>query len=183
MMLHLMVNLPTIKLADTGHYIKLFQQDLNGLALNYNGFSIDGVFNTKTRDVVKNFQDRFNLISDGLVGSSTWKLLLDNVKAIQHLLNTHGYHVGNPDGGFGPITSTALHHFQRDHRLYPSGIVDPRTRQRLFNPNQTDHFELRPTSQSLSSLNSHVASMARRFLELTRQAGMDVRIVLIIFIW
>jgi len=156
--------LPILKLGSTDQYVKLLQMDLNGLALNYNGFALDGVFNTKTRDAIKNFQDRFELPSDGVVDSVTWKVLLENVKAVQKLLNSRGYPTGYPDGWLGPVTTIAIQKFQNDNGLYPTGIVDPRTRERLFNPHPKDNFENRPSSNDLSSLNPHVALLARKFL-------------------
>jgi peptidoglycan L-alanyl-D-glutamate endopeptidase CwlK len=168
--------LPILKLGSTGHYVKLLQMDLNGLALNYNDFAIDGVFDIKTSEVTKNFQDRFELPSDGVVDPVTWKVLLENVKAVQKLLNSRGYHSGYPDGWFGITTTNAVQKFQRDNGLYPTGIVDPRTRQRLFNPHPKDNFEYRPSSKDLNSLNPHVALLARKFLELARANNLDVRI-------
>ena len=52
----------------------------------------------------------------------------------------------------------------------------PRTRQRLFNPFPKDNFEYRPSSIAISSLNPYVASLARRFLELTHANNLDARI-------
>jgi len=171
-----MAVLPTIKLGSTGSFVKLLQMDLNGLALNYNNFAIDGVFDAKTNDAVKNFQDRFEINPNGIVGPVTWKLLTDNVKAVQKLLNNRGYPTGYPDGFFGPVTVNAVRKFQTDNGLSPSEIVDPRTRQKLFNPQPKDHFESRPSSNDLSSLNPHVASLARKFLTLTQENHLDVRI-------
>ncbi|KUO95715.1 peptidoglycan-binding protein [Ferroacidibacillus organovorans] len=167
---------PSIRLGSKGHYVRLLQADLNGLALNYNGFALDGYFDQKTSDAVKNFQDRFSLNRDGIVRNSTWKVLVDNVLAVQKLLNQNGYHAGHADGWFGAATTAAVIAFQRAHGIYPSGIVDPRTRQALFNPHDKDHYQDRPTSAALESLNPHVAAMARRFLALTREHHMDVRI-------
>jgi len=150
--------------------------NLNGLALNYNGFRMDGVYDIKTSDATKNFQDRFELNPDGIVGPDTWKVLLENVKAVQKLLNSKRYHAGYPDGVFGPATRHGVQLFQRDHGVYPSGIVDPRTRRRLFDPHPKDDYEYRPSSSDLSSLNPYVALLARRFLDLTRANHLDVRI-------
>jgi peptidoglycan L-alanyl-D-glutamate endopeptidase CwlK len=150
--------------------------NLNGLALNFNGFAIDGVFDRKTDEAVRNFQDRFDIPSNGVVGAVTWKVLIQNVKAVQKLLRNRGYRTGYPDGWFGRRTTNAVSTFQRHSRLHTSGIVDPRTRQRLFNPYPRDDFESRPSSNDLSSLHPYVASLARRFLELTKEHNLDVRI-------
>ncbi|HSU78999.1 MAG TPA: peptidoglycan-binding protein [Candidatus Angelobacter sp.] len=171
-----MAILPVLKLGSIGHYVTLLQMDLNGLSLNYNLSTIDGKFGPKTEAVVKNFQDRFQLLHDGIVGPITWRLLTENVKAVQRLLNVHGYPVGAADGWYGHNTVNGVKNFQRAHNLTPDGILNPRTRQELFNPNRTDHFETRPSSTSLDSLVPHVAALARQFLSLTKAAGMDVRI-------
>lgn len=167
---------PVIKLGSTGSFVKLLQMNLNGLALNYNGFAIDGVFDNKTSDATKNFQDRFELNRTGTVDAVTWKILIENVKAVQKLLNSRGYHPGYPDGWFGPMTTKAVRKFQTDNGLYPSGMVDPWTRQRLFNSHPKDDFESRPSSSDISSLNPHVALLAKKFLESTRADQLDVRI-------
>ena len=171
-----MVLLPTIGLGSVGPYVKRLQMNLNGLALNYNDFGINGIFDIKTRNAVQNFQDRFKLKRDGVVGPNTWYFLVENVKAIQRQLNFRGYNTGYPDGWFGTGTKNAVRKFQINNKLNQEGIVNPRTRQRLFNPFPKDNFEYRPSSNALSSLNPHVALLARRFLELARQNNLDVRI-------
>lgn len=170
-----MPTLPVIRLGSTGSAVRLLQMNLTGLALNYEGFSTNGILDSKTELAVKNFQDRFDVPSTGVVNAVTWKLLIDNVKSIQKGLTRRGYPVV-ADGTFGSSTVNAVRRFQRSHGLAVSGIVEPRTRRKLFNPNPKDDFESRPTSLSLSSLNPYVASLARRFLALTREKGLDVRI-------
>jgi peptidoglycan LD-endopeptidase CwlK len=163
-------------LGSTGHYVKLFQMNLNGLALNYNGFPIDGIYDIKTNKATKNFQDRFDLISDGIAGPVTWKILNENVKEVQILLNSRGYQAGDPNGWFNLNTTHAVQQFQKNSRLHPSGIIEPRTRRRLFDPHPKHNYEFRPSSNNLNSLNPHVAAMAKRFLDLTRANHLDVRI-------
>jgi peptidoglycan LD-endopeptidase CwlK len=150
--------------------------NLNGLGLNYNNFAINGVFDNKTKNAVQNFQDRFKLTRDGIVGPATWNVLIANVKAVQRLLNSRGYNSGYDDGWFGSITTNAVRTFQRDNSLYQEGIVNPRTRQRLFNPYPKDNFENRQSSNAISSLNPYVASLAQRFLQLTKANNLDVHI-------
>ncbi|MDQ0201885.1 peptidoglycan L-alanyl-D-glutamate endopeptidase CwlK [Neobacillus ginsengisoli] len=171
-----MPGLPTIGIGSKGHYVKLLQMDLNGLALNYNNFTIDGIFDSKTSNATKNFQDRFEIKSDGIVRSLTWKLLIENVKAVQKLLNSYGYHTGYPDGWFGSHTTDAVRKFQNHNGLSPSGIVEPRTRRKLFNPHPQDNIDKRPSLNDINSLQPHVAMLARRFLELTRSHNLDVKI-------
>lgn len=171
-----MATLPTLRPGDSGHYVKLLQMNLNGLSLNYNGFVINGYYDKKTEDVLKNFQDRFKLNRNGIVGPKTWYLLTSNVKAVQRLLNARDYSVGHVDGWYGASTTHAVRRFQQAQGLHVTGIVNPRTRQKLFNPNNRDHFERRPTSLNIDSLHPGVAAMARRFLQLAHQHHIDARI-------
>jgi len=169
--------LPTLRLGSVGPYVKRLQMSLNGLSLNYNNFAIDGVFDVKTRNVVQNFQDRFKLTRDGIVGPVTWNILIGNVKMVQRQLNLRGYNTGYPDGWFGTVTTNVVSAFQRGNGLYQDGIVNPRTRQRLFNPFPKDNFEYRPSSNSINSLNPYVAFLARKFLALTHANNLDVHII------
>ena len=77
----------TISLGSTGEYVRLLQMNLNGLALNYNNFAIDGTYDEKTMAAVKDFQDRFQLESNGIVESHTWSVLIEQVKLVQKQLN------------------------------------------------------------------------------------------------
>lgn len=171
-----MPELPILQIGSTGPYVELLQMNLNGLGGNFNNFAIDGIYGTKTQQAVGSFQDEFKLARDGVVGPTTWKVLLDNVKAVQRLLNSRGYNAGYPDGWYGQTTRNAVLAFQRDNGLIQEGVVNPRTRRKLFNPYPKDNFEYRPTSTSISSLNPAVATQARKFLDLTRANNMDVRI-------
>lgn len=171
-----MPDLPILQLGSTGPYVQALQINLNGLGWNFNNFSIDGVFGPKTQVAVGNFQDEFNLPRDGIVGPQTWKVLLDNIKAVQRLLNSRGYNAGYPDGWYGQMTTNAVIRFQRDQGLAQEGIVNPRTRRRLFNPYPKDNYEYRPSSNSLSSLDPYVAGLARKFLDSAKANGLDVRI-------
>jgi peptidoglycan L-alanyl-D-glutamate endopeptidase CwlK len=168
--------LPILRLGSTGLYVQLLQMNLNGLGGNFNNFGIDGVFGARTEEAVKNYQDEYKLPRDGIVGPATWSILTQNVRATQNRINALGYNAGYPDGWFGRKVTNALKKFQRDNGLYPEGIVNPRTRQKLFNPHPKDNFEYRPSSNSLSSLNPYVANLARKFLDLTKANGLDVRI-------
>ncbi|HEY5583887.1 MAG TPA: peptidoglycan-binding protein [Ruminiclostridium sp.] len=171
-----MIMLPTLRLGSVGPYVRRLQMNLNGLSLNYNNFAINGVYDVKTKNAVQNFQDRFKLARDGIVGPATWSALMENVKAVQRALNSRGYNSGYPDGWVGPVTTNAVRVFQRDNGLNQVGIVIPRTRQRLFNPYLKDDFEYRPSSKAISSLNPYVAALAQKFLNLTKSTKLDVRI-------
>ena len=78
-----MPELPTISLGSTSENVRLLQMSLNGLALNYNNFAIDGTYDEKTMAVVKEFQDRFQMESNGIVEAHTWSVLMEQVKHVQ----------------------------------------------------------------------------------------------------
>jgi hypothetical protein len=65
-------NLPTLAFASSGVSVKVLQRLLlsNGYAVR-----VDGVFGALTESAVKAFQNRRNLIVDGVVGSRTWREL------------------------------------------------------------------------------------------------------------
>jgi peptidoglycan LD-endopeptidase CwlK len=168
---------PKIHLGSTGPDVQLLQKDLNGLGGNFNNFQTDGHFDKKTQKAVGNYQDQYKIPRDGMVGPATWKVLTDNIKAVQKKLNSLGYNTGYPDGRFGKMTINALIKFQKDNGLYPEGVVNPRTRQKLFNPYRKDNFEYRPTSNLLSSLNPYVAQLTKKFLFLAKANHLDVRIL------
>jgi peptidoglycan LD-endopeptidase CwlK len=168
---------PKIQLGSTGSYVYLLQKDLNGLGSNFNNFKINGIFGVTTQRAVGHYQDEYKLPRDGTVGYNTWKVLSENIKAVQRGLNSLGYNTGYPDGRFGQMTTNALKRFQKDNRLDPEGVVNPRTRQRLFNPNPKNDLEYRSTSNSIRSLNPYVAGLARKFLDLAKANNLDVRIL------
>lgn len=168
---------PKIQLGSTGSSVYLLQMDLNGLGCNFNNFKINGIFEIKTQQVVKNYQDKYKLPRNGIVDDHTWKVLSDNIKAVQIKLNSLGYNAGNPDGRFSKKTINALKKFQKDNLLDPEGIVNPRTRQKLFNPHLKNDLEYQPTSNSINSLNPYVAELAGKFLVLAKTNNLDVRIL------
>ena len=151
--------------------------ELTGLSKNYNNFIIDDYFDKKTEDALMNYQDDVRLTRNGIVGPATWASLITRVKTIQVKLNSLGYNAGSPDGWFGPVTTSAVKRFQSAHGLVPEGVVNPRTRVKLFNPHPIDNFETRPSSTSLSALDPYVAKLAHEFLRLCSANGLDVRIL------
>jgi peptidoglycan LD-endopeptidase CwlK len=136
---------PTISLGSTGDYVRLLQMNLNGLALNYNNFAIDGNYDEKTMVVVRDFQDRFQMESNGVVDAHTWSVLNEQVKLVQKQLNINDYNVGYPDGWYNASTTSAVQRFQQSNGLQPLGIFDPRTRRKLFNPHPRDNIDQRPS--------------------------------------
>jgi peptidoglycan L-alanyl-D-glutamate endopeptidase CwlK len=151
--------------------------NLYGLNYRYNGLQVTGVFDSLTDEVVRDFQVEHKLVGDGIVGPITWSVLLSEVKSIQNQLNSVDFIAGTPDGIFGPKTTDAVTRFQSVNGLAMNGVVDPRTRQQLFNPNPPDDYSKLPSSLALSSLNPYVASLAQQFLNLCTANGLNVTVV------
>jgi N-acetylmuramoyl-L-alanine amidase len=107
----------------------------------------DGTFGTRTLEAVRRFQRARHLPADGIVGSETWRALVDaghglgsrllwhsrrmmrgdDVRELQHRLNQLGFDAGAEDGIFGPLARAAVEDFQRNTGLPVDGIVGPAT--------------------------------------------------------
>jgi N-acetylmuramoyl-L-alanine amidase len=106
-----------------------------------------GTFDEATLQAVRRFQRERNLPADGIVGSETWRSLVesgytlgsrmlwhsrrmmrgDDVRELQHRLNQLGFDAGAEDGIFGPLARAAVEEFQRNTGLGVDGIVGPAT--------------------------------------------------------
>jgi len=157
--------------------------DLYELNYNYNGIQINGVFDSLTEEVVKDFQTENKLESDGIVGPVTWHVLLEKVIKIQNKLNSLYFNCGIPDGVFGPKTTNAVKRFQSVNGLIMYGVVNPRTRQQLFNPNPKDNYSTRPSSTNLNALNPYVSLLAKKFLDLCTASNLNVTIIVTFRSW
>jgi g-D-glutamyl-meso-diaminopimelate peptidase len=62
-----------LRLGSTGNNVKLVQSILT--KIGYNPGTIDGIYGETTRQAVMEFQRNNGLISDGIVGPMTWRLL------------------------------------------------------------------------------------------------------------
>ncbi|URZ05805.1 peptidoglycan-binding protein [Clostridium felsineum] len=172
-----MPTFPTLKLYYEGSYVRILQMNLYDLNYRYNGLQVTGKFDILTYEVVRDFQVEHKLVPDGIVGPITWTAILNQVTYIQSKLNSINFPLGNVDGIFGAKTTMAVKNFQSANNLLVNGIVTPRTRQKLFNPNPEINYSNRPSSLSLSSLNPYVASLAERFLNLCTKNGLNVIII------
>ncbi|MGB0564377.1 MAG: peptidoglycan-binding protein [Spirulinaceae cyanobacterium] len=145
--------------------VKALQETLN--LLGFKAGKVDGKFGSGTEAVVKDFQSQNNLEADGVVGSGTWKVLLEKaypklkledgwkqnmelgetVKLMQTKLNAAGFNVGTPDGKFGPGTEAKVKAFQSSNGLGADGIVGTGTWSALLKGGSTG-----PTVKFESSL-------------------------------
>jgi N-acetylmuramoyl-L-alanine amidase len=146
-----MDRMDTISLGARGDDVLDVQSRLAGL-----GYSIEseehGVFGASTQRAVREFQQRRQLIVDGLVGGDTWQELVeaartlgdrvlylrapsyrgDDVRDLQARLNLLGFDAGREDGILGERTHVAIRDFQRNVGLVPDGIVGPVTLEALI---------------------------------------------------
>lgn len=89
-----------LRLGSTGSDVRRIQTFLNRIHRNYPLIPtispVNGVFDTKTQEAVKVFQNTFNLTSDGIVGISTWNKISQIYTAVTGLaeLNSEGEYIG-----------------------------------------------------------------------------------------
>jgi N-acetylmuramoyl-L-alanine amidase len=110
------------------------------------------IFDAELEHAVRAFQQGRGLITDGVVGPSTYRALRDarwtlgdrmlaflvsspvtgdDVFALQERLLELGYDAGRPDGIFSLQTEQALRGFQRDYGLTVDGVCGPATMRAL----------------------------------------------------
>ncbi|RXT05381.1 spore cortex-lytic enzyme [Ammoniphilus sp. CFH 90114] len=126
--------------------------------LGYFKGKIDGKFGWQTYWSVRNFQYRFGMKVDGVVGPKTklklWQATKNwptkgtaaakssgkvtkrgavggEVWEIQGRLKFLGFFKGKIDGRYGPTTQTAVRNFQRQFGMKADGTVGPQTRSKL----------------------------------------------------
>jgi N-acetylmuramoyl-L-alanine amidase len=136
---------PIIRQGDSGERVRDVQRRLRALANP--GLAVDGHFSEQTRQAVLRFQQERGLGADGIVGSETWRNLVeagwrlgtrllwysqqmmrgDDVRELQHRLNQLGFDAGTEDGIFGPLARAAVEDFQRNVGLAVDGVAGPET--------------------------------------------------------
>ncbi|WP_338631928.1 peptidoglycan-binding protein [Clostridium baratii] len=119
-----------LKLGSKGENVTYLQYGLHILCYSPKGF--DGVFGKDTESAVKKFQTKYGLMSDGVVGDSTWNTLKSEIKTIQNQLNKKGVNVGTADGIAGSNTYKGVIEFQKKNNLGSDGQVGPATWDILF---------------------------------------------------
>ena len=106
---------------------------------------IDGIAGPQTRAAVRAFQRRKGLAVDGIVGPRTRRALGRrgrprlgsramrrghrgwDVAGLQYLLRARGFSAGAADGGFGPMTESAVRRFQSSAGIAVDGVAGPQT--------------------------------------------------------
>jgi peptidoglycan hydrolase-like protein with peptidoglycan-binding domain len=148
-----------VRRGNSGSEVANIQRCLRQLRY-YNG-PTNGRFGSLTESAVIRFQRDYGVRADGVVGSSTQRVLQSQcpnidlggnpsgilrrgsrgeaVRKLQQDLQKLGYFNERATGTFGPVTEAAVINFQQDHGLPANGIVDTRTQNlilaRLDNPN------------------------------------------------
>jgi N-acetylmuramoyl-L-alanine amidase len=141
-----MAGIRTLRRGDHGEAVRDIQARLAVL-----GFGIDlsehGWYGPVTEQAVRAFQQRRQLMVDGVVGEETWEELVeagyslgdrvlylrypfdrgDDVRALQSALSLLGFDPGREDGILGDRTDRAVREFQRNVGLIPDGIVGSTT--------------------------------------------------------
>jgi len=135
------LNKPLLQQGSKGDAVRELQNLLTTQG-TYKG-AIDGIFGSKVKQAVIDFQHRVFLVEDGIVGALTWQALFSGapvnmlvlsqgsrgsrVVLLQNLLKSTKDYVGAIDGDFGPRTKTAVQAFQKRSSLVADGIVGDRT--------------------------------------------------------
>ena len=68
---------PQISQGSKGAYVLIAQDDLN--TLGYRTGGLDGIFGSRTREAVINYQNSRGLQADGVIGCNTWRSLQEDV--------------------------------------------------------------------------------------------------------
>lgn len=114
-------------------------------SLGYEISDDTGVFGAVTKEAVRTFQQRREILIDGIVGPNTWDELVeaswrlgdrtlylkqpamrgDDVRTLQTRLNALGFDAGREDGIFGIATASAVRAFQKEYAIAEDGIYGP----------------------------------------------------------
>jgi peptidoglycan hydrolase-like protein with peptidoglycan-binding domain len=111
----------------TGHQVKELQRKLNKILGTF--AAVDGDFGMNTEKVVRQFQKKYNLKDDGIVGNYTWKNIDIQYNSKVSNLSTFGVErfVVFVDAGHGGCTTTGIYTtngkqaFHADKKLHQSG--------------------------------------------------------------
>ena len=116
--------------ARTAEQIKQLQQGLIGLG--YLEGKADGIYGSKTREAVRQFQKAYGLTADGSAGAKTMSILKNAVVALQSDLARKGYYSGKLDSSFGKGTQSAVMAYQKAVGIEQTGVAGPSTMRKLY---------------------------------------------------
>jgi N-acetylmuramoyl-L-alanine amidase len=136
---------------DRGKEVIDVQTRLRGQGFELGREGVDGFFGPSTEHAVRSFQQRRDLLVDGIVGANTWRELVesgydlgdrllylrepafrgDDVLALQVKLNLLGFNAGAERGVLDDDVEHAVLDFQRNAGLPQDGIVGDSTLAKL----------------------------------------------------
>ncbi len=103
-----------------------FQYALRINCINPNG--TDGVFGAGTEAAVKRYQTRKGIAADGVVDTTTWEKMREDIRPLQIALANRGYEVGYIDGIATERVYNAVLQFQKDNDLTADGMIGSATK-------------------------------------------------------
>ena len=115
---------------DSNEFVQYLQYGLHILWCHPG--SIDGKFGPATTTATKEFQTRYSLTADGLVGSISWGKLTSLIMEIQTALKERNFYTGKIDGIPTATTYRALVEFQRANNLADDAQMGPLTSMALL---------------------------------------------------
>ncbi|PYZ98207.1 peptidoglycan-binding protein [Alteribacter lacisalsi] len=105
--------------------------------LNERGYieEITGVYDQRTAEAVRSFQQSASILVDGVAGPQTLGALQmlrqgdrgEAVYSLQGDLQDLGFYNGKLDGVFGPITHRSVKEFQKSENIFVDGLAGPQT--------------------------------------------------------
>lgn len=166
----------TLRIGAQGDDVKTLQQALKNKG--YLKGSADGKFGNSTLSAVKSFQKAMNVKQDGVVGSTTWALLMfsrtlrqgssgSDVKELQTILKKLGYLSGSADGKFGAATKKAVVALQKARGLTADGVAGSKTFAKLYATSSSSKSSSTTTTSSSPaslSLGQQIVEYAKTFL-------------------
>jgi N-acetylmuramoyl-L-alanine amidase len=147
-----------------GRAVRDIQQRLLALGYAIEDAERPDTFGSATAEAVRAFQQRRGLLVDGLVGTETWRELVeaswrlgdrvlylrspnlrgDDVRDLQQRLSELGFDTGRIDGIFGPQTATAVREFQRNFGIPTDALVAASTVRALAGLPHLGHLSVPP---------------------------------------
>ncbi len=141
-----------IKKGDRGKEVVDVQRRLSIIGFGLGSIAVDGAYEVNTEAAVRKFQIQHELPETGVINSKTWRALVDatyklgdralylrypflhgnDVFQLQRWLVALGFHDGEIDGIFGPVTECSVRECQLNFALSTDGIVGSATIAALF---------------------------------------------------
>ncbi len=119
-----------LNVGDRGDYVLYLQYGLRILCCSPG--AADGVFGTGTFEAVKKYQSKYGITETGVVDTTTWNALKEQIYDIQERLLDRGYHIAIVDGLATSALVEVIKQYQEANWLTADGQVGPSTYELLF---------------------------------------------------